>query len=89
MKAASEKLASNRLAHYRRKLGLWPEDVAYLLGLKNSTKIDRWEAGVAMPTSKQLIHLGVIYRVNPLKLYPDNYRDALKKFQYYRKSGVL
>lgn len=58
-------------------------DVAHLLGLKDASRISRWEKGLSLPNAINLIKLSIIYRTFPNELYFDLLlqlrRELLKK----------
>lgn len=53
----------NLLKKYRRIRGLDQGRVAQLLGMKNSSRISRWENGDCIPSAMNLFRLAAIYRV--------------------------
>lgn len=63
------------------------QDVAKLLGHKNTNRISRWEKGLALPSVINLIKLSIIYRTIPSELYFDlllNLREeVLEKEQQF------
>lgn len=63
-----------KLVRYKQK------QVAALLGL-NAAQLSKWENGVQMPNSINLIKLSIIYRTLPTELYFEYFqeiRDQLK-----------
>lgn len=60
---------SNRLRKHRKVLGYNQQDVAKLLGHKSTSKISKWEKGLAMPSAINLLKLAILYGVLPQELY--------------------
>src|SRR5579859_3752186 len=61
----------NHLRKYRKMMGYTLKEVAWLLGLKSTNRLSRWEQGRSMPSVKNLQMLGIIYRTLIDQLYPD------------------
>jgi transcriptional regulator with XRE-family HTH domain len=61
----------NRLRKHRRLMGYRQRDVIKLLGHKDANRLSRWEAGLALPSTINLIKLSIIYRTLPSELYFD------------------
>lgn len=61
----------NRLRKHRKLMGYKQSDVAELLGLKNTNRLSRWEKGLSLPNTINLIKLSIIYRTFPNELYFD------------------
>ena len=53
---------NNCLRKYRKTRGLKQKDVAEILGLKSTGMISRWEKGVCLPDTLNLLKLSVLYR---------------------------
>ncbi|NHJ31776.1 MAG: helix-turn-helix transcriptional regulator [Asgard group archaeon] len=53
---------SNRLWKYRKERGYTQLEVAYLLELKTSSQICKWERGRSLPNVPQLMRLSAVYR---------------------------
>ena len=53
----------NSLRKYRKARGLTQKEVVRILGLKNTSTISRWEAGVRLPKPPNMFKLAVLYRV--------------------------
>ncbi|MBP6974556.1 MAG: helix-turn-helix transcriptional regulator [Candidatus Pacebacteria bacterium] len=53
----------NNLKDIRLKRGLTQKQVADLLGLKCEDRLSHWERGTAMPSVKNLMKLGRVYKV--------------------------
>ena len=58
-------------------LGYSIKDVAGLLNIRCSNRLSRWEKGVAMPSLKNAIKLGLLYHSLTEQLFYE-YRQALK-----------
>jgi len=58
-------------------LGYSIKDVAGLLNIRCSNRLSRWEKGVAMPSLKNAIKLGLLYHSLIEQLFYE-YRQALK-----------
>jgi transcriptional regulator with XRE-family HTH domain len=70
----------NKLRQYRLKMGLSEKQVAVYLGFKNEKVIMGWESGNAMPKNAlYIIMLATMYHVHIQDLYPEQYRQAVKK----------
>jgi len=70
----------NRLRMHRKLVRYKQKQVAALLGL-NAAQLSKWENGVQMPNSINLIKLSIIYRTLPTELYFEYFqeiRDQLK-----------
>lgn len=59
----------NRLRKHRRLMHYKQTDVAFLLGLKNTNRIGKWEKGTAAPCLLNVIKLSIIYRTLISELY--------------------
>ncbi len=74
---------NNCLRKYRRLRGLRQKDVADILELKSTGMISRWEKGICLPETLNVIRLTVLYRTMAEALYIDLVRnlreDLLKK----------
>jgi transcriptional regulator with XRE-family HTH domain len=82
----------NRLKEYRDIYGLSQKDVAFLLGIKGSTRIGQWERGVKTPCMTHLLKLSLIYRALVNDLYFDllqEYKDTIsqKQEQLFTRKG--
>lgn len=74
----------NSLRKHRKMMGYTLKDVAWLLNLKCSSRISRWERGVAFPNAENLIKLGILYRSLADRLYAEQrviLREELLKRQ--------
>ncbi len=65
----------NRLRKHRRLMGYTQDDVAYLLGLKSTSLISRWEKGESKPLVDNVIRLSYIY-------HEELYREYYKEVRY-------
>lgn len=61
----------NRHKVSRLDAGYRLKDVAWLLGLKDSSLVSRWESGKSIPSVENLLKLSIIYRKLPNALYWD------------------
>ena len=52
-------------------MGYTQKDVALLLGFTTTERISKWEKGIMMPSTINLIKLSLIYHVFPTDLYYD------------------
>ena len=71
MKRARKGRIINNLKKHRKVMGYTQLEVAHLLELKSTTRISRWERGLSLPNSINLIKLSIIYRTFPNELYFD------------------
>lgn len=53
---------SNRLRKHRRILGCTHEQMAKKLGLNNAKQYSRWERGIAQPSLRNLLRLGLVFK---------------------------
>lgn len=63
MEKVEYKRIPNNLRKYRKAIGLRQNDVAKILGLKNSGMISRWENGVCLPSLPNAFKLAGLYCV--------------------------
>jgi transcriptional regulator with XRE-family HTH domain len=84
---------NNCLRKYRKARGLKQKDVAKILGLKSTSMISRWENGISLPSTQNLLKLAVLYRTIVDALFIDLIREfkekTLKKEQEIMKKKVL
>lgn len=59
----------NRLRKHRRLMNYKQTDVAFLLGLRNTNRIGKWEKGYGTPSLNNIIKLSIIYRTLISELY--------------------
>jgi transcriptional regulator with XRE-family HTH domain len=52
----------NNLRRHRKLMGYSLKDIGFLLNLKCTGRLSRWEQGVSFPNLKNVIKLGIIYR---------------------------
>ena len=71
------RLHNNSLRKHRKMLGYSIKEVAGLLQIRCSNRLSRWEKGVAMPSLKNAIKLGLLYHSLVEQLFYE-YRQALK-----------
>jgi len=64
-----KQILPNHLQRYRAEAGLYQSDVAFLLDMKNATRISEWERGLSHPSLEHLISLSIIYQRLPDQLY--------------------
>ena len=72
----------NSLRKYRKARDLKQKDVARILGLKGSSMISRWEKGVCIPSTQNLMKLAVLYRTLMDALFVDlarKFKETLLK----------
>ena len=69
------KTIPNFLWKYRKLMGFSQSEVARKLKLKSTNRLSRWEAGLSMPSSENLINLCILYKTFPDRLYHDLYRQ--------------
>jgi len=85
MKYPNHKKIPNSLRKYRKARGLTQKDVAWILGLKNTSLISRWESGFCLPKLITVMKLAVLYRTMVDGLFIDLRRllqkDILKTEQ--------
>lgn len=83
MKTIQRENLNNCLRKYRRLRGLRQSDVAEILGLKSTSMISRWEKGVCLPDSINVLKLAIIYRTMVDALFIERVRmlreDLLSK----------
>jgi len=79
---------NNCLRKYRRLRGLRQKDVADILELKSTGMISRWEKGVCLPETINVIRLTVLYRTMAEALYIDLVRN-LKEDLLRKEEKVL
>ena len=88
------KFRLNRLRKYRRLMGYEQGEVAVLLGMKNHTRISKWEQGICRPSMEYLFRLSILYRTLPDELFYDlrqefvkDMRERIKILQGKRDQG--
>ena len=68
----------NRLKLFRKNRGLKQTEVAQILGVRNASMISRWEKGLSIPKTVNLLKLALIYRISTDALYAE-YRQMLNE----------
>ena len=76
----------NKLKHYRVVNGYTLNDVAFILELKNTNRITRWEKGTVIPGTKHLFKLSRLYRTLPHELLHDLYEMKVTKVNIAEKN---
>jgi transcriptional regulator with XRE-family HTH domain len=71
------KYIQNNLRIRRKMMGYSLKQSAFLLGLKNTSMLIRWERGVCAPSFDNLLSLAVIYGTAVDSLYIDH-RNILR-----------
>lgn len=61
----------NSLRKYRKARGLTQKDVSYILGLKSTSSVSRWERGFCIPKLTNIFKLAVLYRTMADALFID------------------
>jgi transcriptional regulator with XRE-family HTH domain len=69
----------NRLKRYRRIFFLSQQEVATLLGLKDTSPLSKWEKGVSFPNLMHLFRLCRIYKTLPSELYVELWHSISKE----------
>lgn len=59
----------NSLLKYRKLMRYKQKEVAKLLQLHDTSQLCRWEKGIALPNTINLLKLSIIYRTFPNELY--------------------
>lgn len=77
----------NCLKKYRKARGLKQKEVAKILELRSSSMISRWEKGVCLPNSLNLLSLALLYRTPVEGLFVDLVR-ARKPSLFEREENV-
>lgn len=85
MKDEIYKRIPNLLRKHRRIRGLNQRQVAVLLGLKNGTRISRWENGECLPSALNIFRLSIIYRVLMDALFMDHIRALREEIREREK----
>lgn len=62
LRSMEYKSIPNALRKYRRIRGLSQKQVAKFLGLKNASRISRWERGDCLPSLVNAVRLATLYR---------------------------
>lgn len=92
MRKFQQETLNNCLKKYRRVRGLKQADVAKILGLKSTAMISRWEKGVCLPDSLNMIKLAIIYRTMVDALFIELVRllrdELISKEEEVRRTGT-
>lgn len=88
MKEEIYKRIPNLLRKHRRIRGFSQKQVAVLLGLKNASRVSRWESGECLPSALNIFRLSIIYRVLIDALFIDHIRE-LRKDIHEREKKVF
>jgi transcriptional regulator with XRE-family HTH domain len=67
----------------RQNAGYQQQQVARLLGHKNSVLLSWWESEKSMPSGANLIKLCILYNKTPKELYPQYYQRLERLFHLY------
>lgn len=59
----------NSLRKHRKLMGYKQKDVALLMHLRDTSHVSRWEKGISLPSTINLLKLSIIYRTFPNELY--------------------
>ena len=65
----------NNLRALRKTAGLKQQELATKLGLIAFDRISRWERGLSYPSVEQLVKLCELFRVQPIDIYPELFKD--------------
>jgi len=65
----------NRIALYRRRMGLSQRRVATLVGYRDSSTLSVYESGRSMPSLAIAFRLGIVLRVPVEFLFPELYES--------------
>ena len=77
----------NHLRKHRKLMGYTLKDVAWILGLKSTNRLSRWEQGRALPGWQNLQSLALIYHTLIDQLYPDQ-RAELRRMLMEREQQL-
>lgn len=78
----------NCLWKYRKARGLKQREVAKILELRSTGMISRWENGVCLPETENLIDLAQLYRTSMDALVIDLVRES-RVYILHREEDVL
>jgi transcriptional regulator with XRE-family HTH domain len=70
MKITGNQILPNLFRKYRKGRGLKQKQVALILGLKSASVISRWEKGINIPKTLNVLKLAAIYRTMTEMLLP-------------------
>ena len=71
----------NRLKMHRRQMRFSQRHVAKLLDLSNTAPLSRWEQGIQLPNTLNLLKLSILYRTFPNELYFEYIQELRKSLQ--------
>lgn len=57
-------------------MGYTQADVAFLLGLKDTSEISRWEKGLTIPLADTVIRLSYVYHTFAEELFREYYKEV-------------
>ena len=69
----------NNLKFYRKRIGLTQFEVAEALGFHHEGRIGKWEKGLSLPSTVNLLKLSVLYEASLTELFPNEYRELQKE----------
>src|SRR5438552_16533267 len=78
----------NQLRKYRKARGLKQREAARILGFADASSLSRWEQGVCLPSSINMLRLAALYRTLVDALYIDALR-AIRKEICTREADLL
>ena len=81
MEKTNIKRKPNHLRKYRRARGLDQQEVAKILGLKNTSAISRWEKGICLPGPIFMFKLAILYRTMVDALFIEIRRELLEEMR--------
>ena len=85
---ASPKLP-NYLRTHRKRLGLSQEEVAYLLGCRNGTKVSRYERHARLPKLHTIFATEVIFGAPVRELFAGLYNEAEQRTRERARGLIL
>ena len=88
MEYINYKTIPNCLRKYRRAMGFKQRDVAYILELKGTGAVSRWEHGLCLPSTINGFKLALLYRTMVDALFIDLMR-RLRAEVRNREEGLL
>jgi len=71
----------NDLFTYRKKMGLPQRRVAYLMGLKGTNSLSRYEHGKKLPSLENALRLEIIYHVPVAFLFGELYEELKREIR--------
>ena len=70
MKITENQRLPNLLRKYRKGRNLKQKQVAQILGLASASMISRWEKGISLPNTLNILKLAAIYRTMADMMFP-------------------